>query len=58
MKKARIAICAGVAALALSLGGCSNLLGDVSTESAVLSSRSVTVNDSLSKVFNFYIMDD
>ena len=48
MKKARIAICAGVAAIALSLSGCSNLGYDVSNETVLSASRSVTVDGSVS----------
>ena len=48
MKKARIAICAGVAAIALSLSGCSNLGYDVSNETVLSASRSVSVDGSVS----------
>lgn len=48
MKKAKIAICAGVAAIALSFSGCSNLGYDVSNETVLSASRSVSVDGSVS----------
>ena len=47
MKKVRTAIIAGITAMALSFSGCSNLISDVTGESAVSASRSVVVNGSL-----------
>ena len=48
MKKAKIAICAGVAAIALCLSGCSNLGYDVSDSTVLSASRSVSVDGSIS----------